>query len=66
MAQDAWKDFELSGRVEDYLAYRQGRQEEEQVRPVGQEGRLERGMGSYGTEYSSGGNGIKCHADRGI
>lgn len=63
MVVDAWKNFELSGKVLDYLAYRQGAGQDE--RPAkGAESLLpERGMDRYGTERGSDGNGNQCHAN---
>lgn len=66
MVADAWKNFELSGKVLDYLAYRQ-----DEGRPAGHQLKSnsllsERGMDRYGTEHSSDGNGDQCHADWGL
>lgn len=57
MIQDAWKNFELSGKISDYLAYKE---------KCGPEGKMvfpERGMGSYGTEHSSDRDRVKSNAD---
>lgn len=70
MAIDAWKNFELSGKVSDYLAYRQSTNalDEKAVRLRGADGAafLEKGTGTYGTGHCGDGNGIKCHANRGV
>ena len=63
MTQDAWKNFEMSGKVADYLAYRQIPNQEGKQEQTGAMTEAERGIGSYGTEHSSDGNGFKCHAD---
>ena len=62
MAEDAWKNFELSGKVSDYLTYRQSTgvaQGSQEGKPAGRE----RGMGSYGAERDSIGHGVECDAD---
>lgn len=64
MIQDAWKDFELSGKVSDYLNYRQSTgtkdmSERSNERSV----TAERGIDGYGTEHSSDGHGVTCNAD---
>ena len=64
MIQDTWKNFELSGKVSDYLTYRQSTgtkdvKNEEEARA----GMTERGIGRYGTEHSSERHGAKCNAD---
>lgn len=61
MAVDTWKNFEQSGRVSDYLAYRQSRKEEPDE--SGKAAFYEKGMGSYGSRRGSDGDGVKCHAD---
>ncbi len=63
MIQDAWKNFELSGKVSDYLTYCQsaGTKEEWNMKNGGSA--AERGTGSYGTEHSSDGHGAKCNAN---
>lgn len=65
MAVDAWKNFELSGKVTDYLAYRKST---EQKKPAFGEraAYVEKGMGSYETERDPDGDGVKCHADWGV
>lgn len=69
MIEDAWKNFELSGKVEDYLNYRQeassSTYKPEVTQTYGSENSVfsDRGMGSYGTEHSSDRNGVKCNAD---
>ena len=60
MAMDAWKNFELSGKISDYLTYRQSTAEKAAKEAAEQ---LERGTGSYGTERDSDRDGVKCHAD---
>ena len=62
MAVDTWKNFELSGKVTDYLAYRRSRESKEQAK-AGSAAFYEKGMGSYGSRHSSDGDGVKCHAD---
>lgn len=66
MIQDAWKNFELSGTVADYLAYRQSTYHGESAAMKTESLVSERGIGSYGTEHSSDGNGIKDHAHWGV
>lgn len=63
MVVDAWKNFELSGKVLDYLAYRKGAGQD--ALPAGGSESLlpERGMDRYGTERGSDGNGDQCHAN---
>ena len=63
MAVDAWKNFELSGKVSDYLAYRKSGKESQGCNPADRMAFMERGMGSYGTERSSDGNCVKSNAD---
>ena len=63
MAKDAWKNFEASGKISDYLAYRQIPNQEGKQEQTGAKAAAERGLGRYGTEHSSDGNGFKCHAD---
>ena len=65
MAVDAWKNFELTGKVTDYLAYRQSMETGEPV-DAGSAVFLEKGMGSYGSKHHPDGDGTKCHACRGI
>ena len=65
MVQDAWKNFEASGKISDYLTYRQSAKAEGGGRGAAKLG-SERGIGSYGTEHSSDGNGVKRHAYWGI
>ncbi len=65
MAADTWKNFEQSGRVADYLAYRRSTEHESPVQ-AGEAVFLEKGMGSYGSKHHPDGDGIKCHACRGI
>ncbi len=65
MKTDAWKNFEASGKVLDYLAYRKGaKQDAKGAADCG--AFLEKGMGGYGTEHSSDGNGVARHADWGL
>lgn len=63
MVVDAWKNFEMSGKVSDYLAYRQDVRQG--GRPPEEAGALlqERGRNRYGAERGSDGNGVKRHAD---
>ena len=53
----------MSGKVADYLAYRQIPNQEGKQEQTGAKAAAERGLGRYGTEHSSDGNGFKCHAD---
>ncbi len=68
MVEDTWKNFELSGKISDYLTYRQsaaeviGKGSTEPVRMTDKSIVSERGLGSYGTERGSDGNGTKCNA----
>lgn len=64
MIQDAWKNFELSGKVSDYLNYRQSTGLSS-VKKAADEGLVtaERGISGYGTEHSSDRHGIKYNAD---
>ena len=59
MIQDAWKNFEMSGKVTDYLAYRQGGKSREDAGLYKAALCLEKGMSGYGTEYSTDGNSFK-------
>lgn len=66
MIEDTWKNFELSGKVSDYLFYRQniGVKSQAKVGECGDKMKFsERGMESYGTEHRSDGNGFKCNAN---
>lgn len=65
MAADAWKNFEQSGRVADYLEYRKNT-EHERPAETGEAVFLEKGMGSYGNRHHPDGDGITCHAGWGI
>lgn len=54
---EAWEEFTVSGKIDDYLKYRsmgttsgEGRSREREERPDG-------------TEYSSDRDGLKCYAD---
>ena len=62
MAVDAWKNFELTGKVTDYLAYRQSMETGETV-DAGSAVFLEKGMGSYEVRRDSDGDGVRSHAD---
>ena len=55
MAIDAWKNFELSGKVTDYLTYRQSTKAKEQPGEEGNAVFMEKGMGSYGVRRDSDG-----------
>ncbi len=68
MAKGTWKDFESSGKVSDYLAYRQcsSIQEGGGVRHMPDAGLLGRGTGAYGTERGSDRDGFKRNADWGM
>lgn len=61
MVEDTWKNFELSGKISDYLTYRQNTMEVGKTADIS--AASERGMGSYGTERGSDRNGAKCNAD---
>lgn len=63
MVQDAWKNFELSGKVSDYLNYRQSAGEAAKRGPEERAAFLERGRNGYGTERGSDRDGAECHAD---
>lgn len=63
MIQDTWKNFELSGKVSDYLTYRQSTGTKDVKNEEVRSGMTERGIGRYGTEHSSDGHGVKCNAD---
>lgn len=62
--EDAWKNFESSGKIMDYLNYsslkRQADREHSDVYG------LEKGMDSYGTKHCSDGDGFKCNAHWGV
>ena len=66
MVQDAWKNFEMTGTVADYLTYRQSADYGECAEMKTESLGSERGIGSYGTEHSSDGNGVKRHAYWGV
>lgn len=69
MVEDTWKNFEVSGKISDYLMYRKntvGAGEEScaaSIKLTENSAVSERGMGSYGTERGSDRNGAKCNAD---
>ena len=66
MVMDAWKNFETSGKITDYLNYKQSVQNEERMTHSKSEGMAKaesRGIGSYGTEHSSDRDDFKCNAD---
>ena len=52
MIQDAWKNFEMTGTVADYLTYRQSADYGECAEMKTESLGSERGIGSYGTEHS--------------
>lgn len=62
MIRDAWKNFEASGKITDYLAYRRELEE-----PEGGQGISAwvsgRRTDKHGTEYQSDGDDFKCNAD---
>lgn len=62
MMEDAWKNFETSGRIEDYLTYRNALEKNGNVQNAGRE-KAEKGMEQNGAEYRFDGNGFKCNAD---
>ncbi len=64
MVEDAWKNFELSGKISDYLTYRQSMQAEGAGRQTMEEtASQKKGKDGYGRTGSFNGNGVKCHAD---
>ena len=66
MVDDTWRNFELSGKVSDYLAYRQRSGKTESGSDVDHSAdRRHTGWGvcSYGTERGSDRNRAKCNAD---
>lgn len=64
MVEDTWKMFELSGKISDYLLYRQQMAADSSRKVHEQMSWQEnRGTGNYGTEHSSDRNDSKCHAD---
>lgn len=66
MVMDAWKNFEASGKIADYLNYKQSEQTETSVfdSPMGAMAKVEsRGIGSYGTQHSSDRDDFKCNAN---
>lgn len=63
MARDAWKEFEQSGKVSDYLAYRQCGRDVHEARDEEGAKRLKRGMDGYGTGCSFAWDGFKSNAD---
>lgn len=66
MEDDAWKNFELSGKITDYLSYRNAavdRDEQKTWQSVSDNDNVsDRGMSGYGTEHSSDRNDTKCNA----
>ena len=62
MAVDAWKNFEATGKVADYLAYRKSKEARE---PAAADDAvfLEKGMDIYGVRRDSDGDGVRSHAD---
>lgn len=62
MMEDAWKNFETTGRIADYLTYRNSLKEPGNVQDTG-EGTAEKGMEQYGAKHRFDGNGFKCNAD---
>ena len=60
--EDAWKNFETSGKITGYLTYRDTVRQWETQRPAGKEG-AEKRKDQYGTEYRFDGDGFKCNAD---
>ena len=68
MVQDARKNFEASGKISDYLTYRQNAKAEGGGKGAAKSadeapGNRKRGWDGYGTEHCSDGNGIAGHAD---
>lgn len=69
MIEDTWKNFELSGKVKDYLNYRYSavknsyKQESTQMSGTENPSFSDRGMDGYGTERGSDRNDTKCNAD---
>lgn len=62
MISDAWKNFETSGKITDYLAYRRTLEEPKDGQDQGL-GVSDKGTDKYGTEHQSDGDGFKCNAD---
>ncbi|MCM1257782.1 MAG: hypothetical protein NC307_08010 [Roseburia sp.] len=62
MMEDAWKNFETSGRIADYLTYRNALEKTGNRRDAGREA-AEKRKEMYGAEYRFDGNGFKCNAD---
>lgn len=62
MMEDAWKNFETSGKIADYLTYR-NTLEKTKNRQDAREGATEKGMERYGAEYRFDGDGVKCNAN---
>lgn len=62
MVEDAWKNFELSGKIADYLSYKQAVTKDSQKKQEFEAGYKDRGIGSYGTEHCSDRDNIKCNA----
>ncbi len=62
--EDAWKNFEASGKITDYLNYSHLKQQA----AVDNSGAkvFEEGMDSYGTKYCSDGDYLKCNAHWGV
>lgn len=66
MVEDAWKNFELSGKISDYLTYRQSMQAKDAGRQTMEEtarASQKKGKDGYGRAGSFNGDGVKCHAD---
>ncbi len=63
MIQDAWKNFEMSGKISDYLIYREASMKNEVRNPGAAAVFSERGRNGYEGESGSDGDGAACHAD---
>lgn len=63
MVQDAWKNFEVSGKVLDYLAYRHNAGEAAKRGWKESAAFLEEERNGNGRERGSDRDGVKCHAD---
>ncbi|MBO5302521.1 MAG: hypothetical protein J6A92_00565 [Lachnospiraceae bacterium] len=64
MVEDAWKNFELSGKISDYLNYKQSMTADAKQIVQSQISPQEnRGMGRYGTEHHSDRDDTKCNAN---
>ncbi|MBO5371499.1 MAG: hypothetical protein J6A75_02150 [Lachnospiraceae bacterium] len=63
MVEDAWKNFELSGKISDYLNYKQSITKDNSHNLEQMSFNENRGTGRYGTQHSSDRDDFKCNAD---